>query len=203
MTQALRKLNFEEYASLDAEDWVELGLPEGRCEYVENEELKELPPESRLNLLIARYLSRCFEQIGIPFELIYTHAFEIEVPVTEQAEEKTRYPDLVILHPDHLELTKNRATITRKMLPPQLIAEVVSSGEENERRDYQAKRKQYQMRGIPEYWLIDPSRAVVLVLTLVGSTYEAAEFLGTDCIQSPTFQALSLTAQQVLSAGEA
>ena len=33
MTQAVRKLSFEEYASLDTEAWMRLGLPEGRCEY--------------------------------------------------------------------------------------------------------------------------------------------------------------------------
>lgn len=32
MTQAARKLTFEEYLALNAEDWVRLGLPEGRCE---------------------------------------------------------------------------------------------------------------------------------------------------------------------------
>jgi hypothetical protein len=37
MTQAARKLTFEEYINLDAEDWVQLGLPEGRCEYVDGE----------------------------------------------------------------------------------------------------------------------------------------------------------------------
>lgn len=41
------------------------GLPEGRCEYVDGE-LVEVPPESRVNLLLARYLSVGLEQAGVP-----------------------------------------------------------------------------------------------------------------------------------------
>ena len=88
---------------------------------------------------------------------------------------------------------------------PLLVVEVVSSGEpgsDNYDRDYIDKRKEYAKRGIPEFWLIDPIRAVVLVLTLIGSTYQVAEFRGSDRIQSTQFKQLSLTAQQVLTAGE-
>jgi Uma2 family endonuclease len=74
MTQATTRLTFEEYANLDAEHWVHLGLPEGRCEYVENGELNELPPESRPNLRIANYLFLLLTQSGVSFDLIYPHA---------------------------------------------------------------------------------------------------------------------------------
>jgi Uma2 family endonuclease len=197
MTQAKpRFLDFDQYLAL--EDTAE--LPEGRAEYVDGE-LIQLPPESRVNLLIARYLSQCLEGIGVPFGIIYTHAFEVEVPQTAQAREQTRYPDVIVLRPVHLSLTRQRATITRDMPPPLLIAEVVSPGEKNQTRDYVAKREQYCLLQVPEYWLIDPGANLVTVLVLAGTTYQVQEFSGADRVLSPTFPRLTLTAEQLLTVG--
>ncbi len=38
---------------------------------------------------------------------------------------------------------------------PELVVEVLSSGEENERRDREAKLKLYSSRGVQEYWIVD------------------------------------------------
>jgi Uma2 family endonuclease len=51
---------------------------------------------------------------------------------------------------------------------------------------------------IPEYWIVDPLNAKVSVLTLVEGWYDAAEFVGSDSIQSRTLPNLELTAEQVL-----
>lgn len=98
-----------------------------------------------------------------------------------------------------------RSLIGLDLPAPQLVIEVVSPGKpgsDNYDRDYIEKREEYAKRSVPEFWLIDTARAMVLVLTLVGSTYNAAEFRGSDRIQSPQFNQLDLTAQQILSAGE-
>jgi hypothetical protein len=42
---------------------------------------------------------------------------------------------------------------------------VVSPGKENEDRDYRYKRSEYAARGIAEYWIVDPERDRVAVLT--------------------------------------
>ena len=195
MTQAAKNLTFEEYLSLDAESWVRLDLPEGRCEYVDGE-LIELPPESLPNLRIANYLFLLLVQAGIPFNLIYPHACEIEV----SGRPRTRYPDLVILREEHLALAQRRATITLEMPPPQLVAEVVSPGDDNEERDYTAKRQQYQERGILEYWLINPEYQVITVLELNNGRYiEIGRFQGNDQIKSPMFSGLSFTAKQIFA----
>ena len=92
------------------------------------------------------------------------------------------------------------------------MIDVVSPGEpgsDNYDRDYIDKREEYADRCVPEFWLIDPERAVVLVLTLVRtsyknlvtSTYKAAEFRGGDRIRSAQFRQLQLTAEQILEAG--
>jgi Uma2 family endonuclease len=38
---------------------------------------------------------------------------------------------------------------------PELVVEVVSSGEANERRDRQVKLKLYSVQGVQEYWIVD------------------------------------------------
>ncbi|MGB8702510.1 MAG: Uma2 family endonuclease, partial [Thermosynechococcaceae cyanobacterium] len=68
-------------------------------------------------------------------------------------------------------------------------------------RDYVEKRQEYAERGIPEYWLIDPQRQVVVVLTLVDQVYQEQRFIGTMAIISPSFSSLILTAEQILNAG--
>lgn len=198
MTQATRKLTFEEYANLDAEGWVMLDLPEGRYEYVDEGELSELPSESGLNTRIAHYLFLLLVNAGIPFNLVYLYTCEIEV----SGKPKTRYPDLTILREEHLELTRKRMLVRLKMPAPRLVAEVVSSGEVNHQRDYEAKRKQYQERGIPEYWLLNPETQTVEVLELKNGRYvEFGTFYGSELIQSPTFKTLGFTAEQIFSVG--
>ena len=95
-----------------------------------------------------------------------------------------------------------------------LVIEVVSHGKPGKPnyeqfrcgepvRDYVEKPQEYAKRGIPEFWLVNPSRAVVLIASLAGSACKAAEFRGSDRVQYPTSEALNLTAQRVLSEGEA
>ncbi len=53
------------------------------------------------------------------------------------------------------------------------------------------------MRGIPEYWIIDPIALKISVLTLISGFYELAEFNNKDRIISVTFTDLELTPQMV------
>jgi Uma2 family endonuclease len=114
---------------------------------------------------------------------------------------------MVVTEEIHQALKRDRRSLIELDLPaPRLVVEVVSPGEpgsNNYDRDYIEKPQEYAKREIPEFWLIDPSRAVVLVLSLVGNTYKAVEFRGSDRILSTQFKQLNLTAQQILSAGEA
>ncbi|MEZ2313154.1 Uma2 family endonuclease, partial [Microcoleus sp.] len=61
----------------------------------------------------------------------------------------------------------------------------------------------YAARGIPEYWIVDPSQAKVTVLIWVDGLYEEAVFQGSNAIASTTFPDLKLTVAQVLGVGEA
>ncbi len=199
MTQAARqRLTFEEYSALDAEAWVRMGLPEGRCEYWDGE-LIELPTESGPNVRIANFLLLQLINASIPFTLVYLYACEIEVP----GRSRTRYPDLVVLQDEHLAQTQKRLLITREMAPPQLAVEVVSPGDTNRKRDYEAKRRQYQERGRPEFWLVDPEQQIITVLTLEGDEYqEFGVFEGEMALSSAILGPLPVTVQQIFSAGD-
>jgi Uma2 family endonuclease len=50
-----------------------------------------------------------------------------------------------------------------------LVMEVVSPDDPD--RDYKKKRKEYAQVGIAEYWIVDPMKQVITVLTLDGEMY--------------------------------
>ena len=178
--------SFEAYLSAEASD-----LPEGRCEYWDGE-LVPVMTESLNNGTIATFIQLALIAIGVSFKLI-RHNCEVEVIGKPQS----RIPDLTIIDEIHLTLLKKRATITRKMPPPPLVVEVVSPGNENSdnyRRDYEAKCDQYAATAIPEYWIVDPDRAWVMVGTLVSGAYQFETFTDNQTIVSPTLPELKLTA---------
>jgi Uma2 family endonuclease len=194
MTQAKAKfITFEDYLSysndMDTEGFYE--LIDG--------ELVELPPESEPNSWIGRALFLIFATSGIISpRLVVILGCEIQVPVLQPRDPANRFPDLVVLRPEHLQLTQRRLTITLDMPPPRLIAEVVSPGKTNRDRDYIHKRAQYAAIGVPEYWLLDPVAQTVMVLTLEGAAYrEIGVFGKAEGIASIEFPELELTVEQI------
>lgn len=189
-----RFTSFEAYLMADPSE-----LPEGRFEYWDGE-LVPVMSESGVNDFLANYLFSLLMIAGIPIELIRPHSCEVEVP----GKPRTRYPDLTILDPIHLPLIARRNTITRKMPPPRVIAEVVSPGDEkseNYKRDYEVKPQQYEAIGVPEYWIIDRDREWIKIGTLNNSNYQFETFRGNEAIVSPSFPDLVLTVAQILNVG--
>jgi Uma2 family endonuclease len=163
----------------------------------------ELPPESEPNIWIADNLQFLLAIAKVVSRRrIKTHACEVQVPVLQPKDAANRYPDLVVLRPEHLELSQRRLTITLDMPPPRLIAEVVSLGKTNRDRDYLHKRAQYAAIGVPEYWLLNPVAETALVLTLDDEAYrEVDEFSKAASIPSIEFAELELTAGQIFETG--
>lgn len=196
MTQAKPRFQtIKEYAALEPSE-----LPEGQYELV-NGEIIELPPESDPNVEIAIVLAVMLAQVTSP-RLIRrgTEIFVSSRTVT------SCYPDLMILSEEGRTAIRGarRSAVTPEMPPPKLVIEVVSPGEpgsDNYNRDYIEKPREYAARSIPEYWIVDPGRAVVLVLTLQGDRYQTQEFRNGDRLVSPMFPNLQLTAAQILEAG--
>lgn len=189
----LSKLTFDEYLNYSDNT-------DNRYELIDGE-LIALPPESEPNNFIANYLFFYLASSGlVPLRLIKTHNCEVQVAVLRPGDAANRYPDLIILEPEHIPLTATRLTITFDMLPPRLVVEVVSPGRLGRDRDYERKRAQYAARGIAEYWVIDPIEQVVTVLRLEDGQYvEVGVFRDGEAIVSPMFPQLSLTVQQIFS----
>ena len=191
-TTATRKLTLEEYLVYDDGTDTKYELIDG--------ELVEMPPESDRNNLISLYLLVELFKF-VPIRLIRHKDTEIVVTGNRT---RVRFPDLIILTEElFAAIDGRRATITQDMPPPALVVEVVSPGKVNEDRDYRYKRSEYAARGIPEYWIVDPSQAKVTVLIWVDGLYEEAVFQGSNAIVSTTFPDLKLTVAQVLGVGEA
>jgi Uma2 family endonuclease len=190
-----QQMTLEEYLNYDDGTGTRYELVDGV--------LVEMGAESRLNEKIALWLLSQFLQF-VPIDRI---ARGTQISVQSKLA-TVRNPDLMILTEelDQVLSQKNQSLIGFQMPAPLLVIEVVSPGEPGDQgnydRDYVEKRREYAERGIPEYWLIDPERQVVLVLTLHGQSYHEQRFTEQAAIVSPTFPLLSLTAVQVLKAGK-
>ncbi|MGQ9870056.1 Uma2 family endonuclease [Leptodesmis sp.] len=195
MPQAQAKFtSFEDYLSYSNDMDME-----GFYELIDGE-LVELPPESEENNWLALNLRDYLIRV-VRRRLVRVHACEVQVPVLQPGDAANRFPDLVVLRQEHLELTQRRLTITLGMPPPRLVAEVVSPGETNCDRDYIHKRAQYAAIGVPEYWLLDPVAQTVMVLTLEGEAYrEVGVFGKQEAIASIEFPELELTVEQIFEA---
>jgi Uma2 family endonuclease len=191
MTIATQKLTLADYLAYDDGTDTKYELIDG--------ELVPMPPESDQNNLIALYLLAEFLNF-VSIRLIRHKDTEIVVTGNRT---RVRLPDLMIITEELLTaLIGKRATITPDMPSPALVVEVVSPGKINEDRDYRYKRSEYAARGIQEYWIIDPQKEQVMVLTLVDGLYEEELFQEDETIISVTFPLLKLTAKQILKFAE-
>ena len=197
MTQATTRFKtFEEYAALDPSE-----LPEGRYELVDGA-IVEMGAENDGNVLIAGFLFSVLLQF-VPHYLLRRGT---EIRVSSKLV-TSRCPDLMVVTEKlHQALKRDSRSLVELDLPaPALVVEVVSPGtpsSDNYKRDYEQKPEEYAKRGVPEFWRLDPDRAVVSVLALKGGQYVEQAFQGDDRIISPTFPALNLTAHKILTAGE-
>lgn len=121
-------------------------------------------------------------------------------------------PDVLVLDRGALEaepLWKKSSTITLGS-SVKIGVEVVST---NWRDDYGRKLTDYELMGIPEYWIVDyralgairyigsPKQPTLSIYTLVEGEYQVQQFRSSDQLQSAIFSELNLTAEQVFQAG--
>lgn len=108
-----------------------------------------------------------------------------------------RIPDLSVLTLEQWDSLQSREAVIRlNEPPPLLVVEVVS--ESTKSTDYRAKRAEYSVLDIPEYWIVDPLLNQVTICTLLEGWYEATVYKGQDAITSPVFSAIALTAENIL-----
>ncbi|TVU53306.1 MAG: Uma2 family endonuclease [Arthrospira sp. PLM2.Bin9] len=117
-------------------------------------------------------------------------------------------PDIIVL--DKGELSKEsrwqKESIITLGESVRLVVEVVSNNWQN---DYLRKAGDYELMGIPEYWIVDylglggrrfigePKSPTLSVYTMVNGEYEVRQFRGNDRVESVAFPELGLTVQQI------
>ena len=155
--------------------------------------LTEMPPESNFNARIAAFLFMQLLKL-VPFTRLCHKDAELQVTSIRAT---FRIPDLIVLSEagEAALAGSSRNTITLDMPAPLVVVEVVSP--DHPARDYRFKRSEYAVRGIPEYWIVDPAQKQILILTLVEGFYDEAIFTAEQSLASSIFPALTLTPNQV------
>ncbi len=202
MIQALPKqVTFDEFIAWYPED--------GRYELIDGQVI-EMQPTGRheeVTEFISRQLILEASRLRLPYR------FPTRALVKAPSWETGYLPDVLIVDRDALKsepLWEKAATITQGISIP-FVVEVVSTNWEN---DYARKVEDYETMGIQEYWIVDylglggkryignPKQPTLSVYQLVKGEYQISQFRGNNRIESRTFPQLSLTAQQIFSAGE-
>jgi Uma2 family endonuclease len=188
-----KRMTLEEYLTYD-------DGTDARYELVDGV-LVAMGAENPLNPLITAFLMFLFADLGIPRKnLVIGHQVGVSSSMAT-----ARQPDLIIHTNESRAAILDDGKILRAgRSAPMLVVEVVSNSAKDKRsrdRDYEEKPSEYAQRGIPEYWIIDPDRAVVKIGTLNNGEYQFQDFAGDDALVSPSFPPLASTPGQVLTAG--
>jgi Uma2 family endonuclease len=191
--RAIKRFTFKEYLAYD-------DGTDTRYELV-NGELIPVSLGSGQHGAVAEFINLCFREEILRLNLDWTSK-QMVIGVRSPRAGKwdtSRIPDVVVIPLSQWRELRNReAVIELNEPPPLLVVEVVS--ESTKTVDYRAKRVEYNVLNIPEYWIVDPLNNTVTIFTLIEELYEPREFFGSDRIQSQTFPELELTVEQVFAA---
>jgi len=75
-----------------------------------------------------------------------------------------REPDIIFMSNEHSDRLNNEC-----LGIPDLVVEILS--ESNKKQDLDEKFKEYEIAGIPEYWVVDPFQQILEVFTLEKGAY--------------------------------
>lgn len=188
-----KQLTFEEYLTYDDGTDTRYELVDG--------ELIPMSLGSGQHGGVAEFINVCFREEILRLKLDWTSKQMVVGVRSPRAGrwDTSRIPDVVVLSlPQWRELRNREAVIELNEPPPLLVVEVVS--ESTKTVDYRAKRVEYNILNIPEYWIIDLLSNKVTVFTLIEELYEPVEFVGSEQIQSQIFPELKLTVEQIFTA---
>lgn len=200
MTQLLqRAMTFEEFLDWYPED--------GNCyELIDGEVVSVRPrgEHEEVISLLTRKLDREIERLDLPWFMPKSCC------VKPSGNLDGYVPDVIVLDRPQLAwepLWKKASTIMRGT-SARLVVEGAST---NWQDDYAKKLEDYELLGIPEYWIVDyralggrrfigsPKRPTVSVFELVEGVYQMQQFREGDAITSSIFPELGLKAAEVLT----
>ncbi|MDJ0661807.1 MAG: Uma2 family endonuclease [Crocosphaera sp.] len=148
---------------------------------------------------IADFLNYCFRQeitrLGQPW-VSKQMVIGIQSPRGTRCD-TVRIPDVVVLLTSQWQQLQNREAVILLNEPsPILVVEVVS--ESTKTIDYRAKRSEYSVLDIAEYWIVDPLQEKVTILSLSEGFYDETIFTSSDRVKSSTFTEFNYTVSQIL-----
>ena len=171
-----------------------------RYELVAGELVPMALPTGR-HVQIQKFLSQVFEAEIARQQLPWTTiqgGLGIQSPRGNRWD-SVRIPDGVVLPLEQWQEMGSREALIRLEEPPLLlVVEVVS--EASRAADYRAKRAEYCVLGIGEYWVVDPLEEKVSLLLLHEGWYDVLELKGSDPVSSKVFPKLELQAGEILAA---
>jgi Uma2 family endonuclease len=167
-----RRMTLEEFRDAEEEEGYRYELARGVLEVTEVPNDPHGQIVSNLYCMLAAYRSA---HPGVILRIGGGSEFRLWVPELVSG----RNPDAaVVLHGTPKDQRGRRR--------PALVAEVVSK--RGEVRDYETKREEYLVYGAREYWIVDPRRLMVTVLTRrdggAGPEWSERVFRGAGAIES-------------------
>ncbi len=191
MTIATHRLTFEEYLRYSDGTDTKYELVNG--------ELIPMSLGSGIHGAIIKFLEKCFdaenERLGREWSALQA-LVGVRSPRAGRWD-TCRIPDITVVSGEQWRAFGDREAVIELSEPrPFLVVEVVS--ESTKTTDYRAKRSEYAVLDIAEYWIVDPLVQKVTVCTLIDGLYESEVFEGRDTIVSVTFPDLNLSAEQIL-----
>ena len=157
----------------------------------------------------ASFLSLKFGIEADRLGLYWMIARHVLVKPLDEEKQSGYIPDVVVINEPGLEsepMWKKRSTLT-KGETIKLVVEVVSTNWQN---DYMTKLQDYEILGIPKYWIVDylglggrryigsPKQPTISVYQLIDGEYEVQQYRGDDRLVSAIFPELNLTVSQIL-----
>lgn len=202
MIQALTKpISFDEFV---------VWYPENTtCKYeLHNGRIVEMPLGTGYHSNITGFISL---KLGVQidrYELPYSIPGDCLLKPLD--DESGYQPDVIVL--DKGELSKEprwqKESIITLGSSVRLVVEVVSTNWQN---DYLRKVGDYELMGIPEYWIVDylglggrrfigdPKSPTLSIYNMVNGEYEVRQFRDDERVESLAFPELQLTAKQIFN----
>ena len=173
---------------LTFEDWLQFPN-DGRLYEIIKGELFVSPPPSVRHQRSARNLLVRLDRFLGDATLGEVLPAPIGVKLTDEVIPE---PDLVVVLARHRERVRTQVVEG----PPDLVVEILSPG--TAARDLGLKLEQYEIAGIPEYWIVDPESECVEVLVLGKGKYGLFERFGrSDVLRSHVLEGLEIPLQDV------
>ena len=173
--------NIQAGTRMTLEEFLALPETEPRCELIDGVLYMAafpIPDHQFLATVLAMYLGLQILESGLGIVL--------HEPGVVLSSNTAVGPDLTVIRSDHTDIIG--PTVIDGA--PDIVVEVLSS---DRNYDLVTKRRHYEARGVPEYWILDGGNDSLTVLELVEGAYrERATLTSEDTLTTPLFPEFSL-----------